>query len=138
MIWLTYRNLIACKKPDLKFADTQFFNWILPRDTKVHVSYLISMVINCTACLKGPSAASPHTWLGLLSSHLLTSFCFHGSFVLSPSPQLSPLDSLVPPSCLSPLCPLPLSSHPVPSLLSSPLPSLSLCCFSDMSDQGIP
>lgn len=128
MIWLTYRNLIACKKPDLKFADTQFFNWILPRDTKVHVSYLISMVINCTACLRGPSAASPLTWLGLLSSHLLTSFCFHGSFVLSPSPQLSPLDSLVPP--LLPLSPLSspsvVTSSPIFTLLSTSFPLFML------------
>lgn len=42
-------KLNCMQNPDLKFADSQFFNWLIPRDTKVHVSYLLSMVINCTA-----------------------------------------------------------------------------------------
>lgn len=61
-------KLNCMQNPDLKFADSQFFNWLIPRDTQVHVSYLLSMVINCTAYLKGPGEASPHAWLDLLSS----------------------------------------------------------------------
>ena len=64
-------------KLDLKFADTQFSNWIIPRDTQVHVSYLVSMVINCTVYMKGPGeAAPPHeAWPPVTTSvHLLLTF----------------------------------------------------------------
>lgn len=113
------------QKPDLKFADTRFFNWTIPRDTHMHGSYLISMVINCTAYLKGPGEASPQAWLGLLSSHLLTSL-LSWFFVLSPPPHLSPplfFVSLVPLSlsCLSSSSFTPTSPHlySAPHFLSS-------------------
>lgn len=127
------------QKPDLKFADTRFFNWTIPRDTHMHGSYLISMVINCTAYLKGPGEASPQAWLGLLSSHLLTSLLswFFCSFPSSTSVTSSILCLSSPPVSLLPVLFL---FHPnqSPSLLCPPLSLLSLCCFSNKINQGIP
>lgn len=106
------------QKADLKFADTQFFNWIIPRDTQVHVSYLVSMIINCTVYLKGPGEASPPcvAWPPVTTSvHLFLLSWFFCSFPFSMAVCRLLLSVLS-----SPVAPV------WPSLLASPHPCSSL------------